>query len=285
MSRWHASAGLAKLIVGLAVGLAIGLLLGLVVIDDEDDAPLGVLSVPTLENVIENPGRYAGKTVVVSGEVREILGPRTFIVGGNEFIGGDELIVVSKGAVNARIDDDQGSDRPLLENDIVTVRGKIERFGSPGFDDQIDSELEREFDVFPADDLRERRGQTTMIAEEVDVLPRVFPIRDASSIDEVLQRPNDFVGNVVSLGGEITAVKGDDGFVLDDKLLMLAATGTKTIPARGTRVRVVGPVRLVDPDQLERTRPDIDIEPFGELDNRPAVVAEPIEVSEEASAG
>jgi hypothetical protein len=151
MSRLHQPAGLAKVIVGLAVGLGIGLLLGLVVLDDDDDdAPLGVLSVPTLENVIENPDRYTGKTVVLSGEVGEILGPRTFIVGGNEFIGGDELIVVSKGAVNARIDDDQGGDRPLLENDIVTVRGKIERFGSPGFYDRIDTEPFGEFDNRPA---------------------------------------------------------------------------------------------------------------------------------------
>lgn len=51
----------------------------------------------TVENIIDNPGAYAGKTVVVQGEVEETYTGGGFVISGKKWGFDEKLLVVSAG--------------------------------------------------------------------------------------------------------------------------------------------------------------------------------------------
>jgi len=117
----------------------------------------------TVSEVAENPLRYAGQVVTVSGEVERIFTPRAFTIGGPDFIGEDELLVVGPSTVPAILND--LADSLAAMNDVVQVTGLVRVFHEDSIEQAIGADLDDDlFDVYD--------GKPVLVMRDLDVTPR-----------------------------------------------------------------------------------------------------------------
>lgn len=272
------------LVLGLVIGAGIGLVVGILAFDgdgDVDDREVSQRPIfdTTLQRIVAGPEPFFGDPVVVGGQVREIISPRAFTVGQPGFFGPD-LLVVTKAPVTAPTG--RSSSRPILEGDFVGVAGEVQKFDIGGFERFAGTELTREFDSFVGDDLAEREGEPAVRAARVVFDSRATIVAEAGSVEEIVERPNDFYGKITSVSGEVSEVLPSGVLRIDDQIVALTADFAQRRPREGDRVRIVGPVRPFDPDQLrEGGGGRADDEVLGNLANRPAIVAQSLEIEEE----
>jgi hypothetical protein len=116
----------------------------------------------TLDDVLDNPAAFYGRSVVVSGEVDEILGPRAFTIEDDDPVGADELLIVTareRPALVPRL-----AQEPLADDDSVQVRGPVRRFNLAEFEREIGFDLD---DALFAD----WDGRPAIIARSLQLLP------------------------------------------------------------------------------------------------------------------
>lgn len=77
----------------------------------------------TISLIAERPRTYFGKTVTVSGEVDRVYGPHAFLFEGDQFVGGADLLVVTRQPLPAV--PGRPADAPLRAGDIVQVTGLV----------------------------------------------------------------------------------------------------------------------------------------------------------------
>ena len=270
--RW--AGAMAALLVGVIAGVVVALL----VFDDDDgdEAPAFRPTATTLERIVDGPDEFVGDATVVSGVVREIISPRAFTITPPGLVG-KELLVVSEAPLAAPTR--ESGSRPLLEGDLAQVSGDVRNFDVNRFERDTGAELRREFDSFVGDDLTERNGDPVIRARAVSYSAGRTPVVETRTAEEIVERPRDFYGSIVALEGRVSDVLPSGALVIDDQVLALTAEFGQGSPKQGQRVSVVGPVRPFDPDQFGARgdqRPDDEL--FGRFANRPAVVAQSIEI-------
>jgi hypothetical protein len=94
----------------------------------------------TVNDITGKLDQYLGKTVTVAGEINDVLGPRAFTIGGEEFYGGGELLVVSTRDFPAIPDRPQ--DEYLVDDDIVQVTGTVRRFVLTEVEKEVGTDLD-----------------------------------------------------------------------------------------------------------------------------------------------
>lgn len=261
----------ARTLIGLVIALfAIGVALFLLLGGDDEGGAQGAgdtrpAASATAERIADNPARFLRRTVLTGGEISDVVGPSSYVVGAEGGLGGDGLLVVSREPRGIA-----GGGRPLLENDFVQIVGEVRAFDR--------EELERELGRGLEDDLSERNGDPVLVADQIAVVPRLLPIGEPATIGRILARPRDYIGSIVTVEGRVSAVYERGALVLDNRIVVLLTRTVDKLPRRGERVRVTGAVRPYDIDELAaRTRDDVDDDLFGDLVERPAVVAYGIE--------
>jgi hypothetical protein len=117
----------------------------------------------TVSEVAENPLRYAGQVITVSGEVDRIFNPRAFTIGGPDFIGEDELLVVGPSTVPAILNN--LADSLATMNDVVQVTGLVRVFHEDSIEQAIGADLDDDlFDVYD--------GKPVLVMRDLDITPR-----------------------------------------------------------------------------------------------------------------
>ena len=264
------------LVIGFIVGAGVGVVVTLAFFDDDDDDPAALEGGTTVERVLDDPEDF-GESTFVSGHVREIISPRSFTLA-SSFLG-PELLVVTSDRLAAPTG--RSATRPLLEGDPVDVIGDVRDFDLAEFQREVGATLRREFDSFLGDDLAEREGEPAMLADVTTFYSRATPVAEASTAEEIAARPRDFYGKIVALEGRISDVLQSGALIIDDEVIVLTAEFGQRQPRQGENVRIIGPVRPFDPDQRRaggKALPDDEI--FGTFANRPAVVAQSIEIED-----
>lgn len=130
----------------------------------------------TISQITNNQSEYIAKQVTVGGEVNSILTPRIFSIGGDGFIGGDELLVLSARPLPAIAT--RPTDKLLIEDDIVLIRGEVQRFDIK----QAEQELQKTLDP---DILKEFIGKPVIFANSIAITPRI----DADDAALLTQNP------------------------------------------------------------------------------------------------
>jgi hypothetical protein len=146
------------IIMAVAAGLLTLILTALLWEDERARSPMSV----TIDEIVADPVRYDGRSVIVSGEVVAAVSRRAFVMGGDDF-GGIRLLVVSIGTLPVR--QGRSVESPLAPQDIVQVSGEVRSFAI--------RQLERDFDI----DLDDRlilafEGQPAIIARSIVLTPR-----------------------------------------------------------------------------------------------------------------
>lgn len=197
----------------------------------------------TAGDLLDNPARYVGRTVTVSGEVNDVLGPRAFTIGGEEFLPPGELLIVSKNNFP------QIPDRPateyLVDDDIVMVTGEVRMF--------IGKQLSRDLGItdLGADTFADWENKPVIVVTSMLTTPRNRraptavagdPIRDVAVIITAVD-PVTLAGRRVELTNtRVMSVVSDRAFLVGASptqrlLVILDEERTPATPTEG-RVNV-----------------------------------------------
>lgn len=252
----------------LVVGLVGGLALGFAVFDDDDDDGIdaaaevdrgGPLPVAA---VVADPSDHYGRQLSLVGTVGDILGPHAFVMPGSGEVAG-ELLVVTERPRGSAAGSEAG--RPLLQGDRAWVHGELAIFDRAEVEERIGSEL--------ADVVDAHEGEPAFVAERVDLTAQLYPVARRVRAVAIADRPERYLGQLARVTGTVTERVGSAAVVLDERVIVLNASGEDELPAAGSEVEVIGPVRPFDLDQIPaEARADFDDRLFGDLIDRPAVL-------------
>jgi len=261
-----------------AVGLVVGIIVGALAFGD-DEGPVrreARAAQPTLERIVATPQEYIGEPAFVTATVREIISPRAFTVA-RPGIGNPELLVVTKRPL--ALPTGSSATRAILEGDIATVSGEVQKFDIAAFERELGVDLRRDFNSILGEDLGEREGDAAIQATAVTFTSATTPVVEAASPEAIVERPRDFYGRITSVEGRVTDVLPSGALVIDDTLLALTADFAQGRPQEGQQVSIVGPVRPFDPDQRRpEGRPLPDDRLLERFASRPAIVAQSVEI-------
>jgi len=242
----------------LLLGLALGFLLW-----RDDEEIFGTREETTVGSIAQDPQSWVGERVIVSGEVSQILTPNAYVLGGEQFVGGGELLVIGAPPVAGNV--------PTVEDevypqDIVQVSGEVREFNR--------AELEEEWGAdFPAEAFEGREGQPVLVGEVFSVIQRVQDA-DAEMVDvaDILDDPNEYAGERVSVADQISAVYSERVFILGDGLIVIDTTDVvaETALVEGANIEVAGDIGEFDQADLD--------EDLSQYEGNPVLHAELIQI-------
>lgn len=212
----------------------------------------------TVSEIVNEPtADLIGKTVIVSGEVDKVIGPKVFTIEGDRLFNDPEVLVVN------------ATGSPIIKDILVQVTGTVREF--------VVSEIEREFNLNLAQKFEvEFKDKPVLIATAVSLRP--LP-------DEIAEEPSLFMGKTVTVSSKVDKVISANAFTLDDKkfiggkeLLVVGAIPTGDRIVEGETVQVTGPVRKFVTAEIERDfdfnlQPDLEVE----YENTAVVIAQSIQ--------
>jgi hypothetical protein len=243
-------------LIGAAVLLALALLL-IPFFNERDSA--GPDTGATISEITSNPAQYYGKTVTVSGEVDRLLGQRGFTIGGQDFIGGNELLVVGAKPLPAVAD--RPNNAPLVADDVVQVTGPVRQFDLAAFEKEIGADLDD--NLFSA-----YAGKPAIIAQSVDITPRAAgaalnPVPGDANITlaDITRNPSAYFGRMATVHGNVDVIKNERAFTIAsntltdaNEVLVLTANNLilNTPLAEGELLQVRGTVRPFVKAEVEK---------------------------------
>ena len=160
----------------------------------------------SVATIIDNPEEFYGNQVTVSGLVTEVIGPNAFAIGGDEFIGGESLLIVGAQELPQIVEGvAEGDVVEIKQQDLVQVTGTLRPAEQQEITDEVGYELDNQvFEVFG--------GEAAVVASQVVVTPQQggstaqaqqqAPVQLTTLIDN----PSEFYGQQVTLDGAVAQV-------------------------------------------------------------------------------
>jgi hypothetical protein len=104
---------------------------------DYDDKPViiaqALAPAPEPGEITEDPSQYYGRTLAATGEIETVYGPNAFTLNDEEFLGGEDLLVIVANPKNTQ------TAAEVAQDETVAVTGVLRPF--------VVAELEREYDL------------------------------------------------------------------------------------------------------------------------------------------
>lgn len=274
-------------IIGLLAVLAIALIIGFAVWDDDPETPNVAAATATIDEVAANPAEYAGEQVTLSGDVNNVLGPRSFILGSGA---GGQVLVIGAEPMDALGATGMASPAELAD-DTVQVTGTVRMFNL--------TEVERDVGA----DLNDQafagwEGRPVIVASNLDRTairdtgatpgdPVVAGARQPAAtmaLVDLSANPAEFYGRDLMVEGVVRNVISPSAFVIAPaspgaagEVLVVTSTPVAPAPQVGQQVAVNGNFREFDLATVERDLgADWDDQLFADWDDRPAIVANQI---------
>lgn len=245
----------------------VAIILGVLLWRDDDQAIDDAPQQTTVADIAQDPQSYVGERVTVSGEVSEILTPFAYVLGGEQFVGGDELLVVGPPPAVTTGEAGDEATTEVYAQDIVQISGEVREFNR--------AELEEEWNAeFPPEAFEGREGSVVLVGEAVSLTQRVRqPEADMVDAGEILDDPDSYYGEQTSVSDEVATVYSERVFSVGDGLIVIDETGVlaETALEEGVNVEVGG--EIVQFDQA-----DVGGEDLGDLEGNPVMRAEFIQI-------
>ena len=206
-----------------------------------------------LSEVSQNPDAMWDRQVVVSAEVERVFSPHSMMVGNDELFVGDEVLVVA----TRPFDDMAGAE--ISEGSIIGVRG-VGRRADSELATVLGLDLSAGFGsydgraVIVADRMLLDPDETELLELPGDTEARVLSagIETSALISEILADPDQFIGQEVTVSGEVERVYDQHTFLVgDDKLLVVRRSTDPEVFVEPTAY-VTGTVRALDTAELEQ---------------------------------
>lgn len=130
----------------------------------------------------------------------------------------------------------------VFPQDIVQVSGEVREFNR--------AELEEEWGTeFPPEAFEGREGQPVLVGEVFSITQRVQDA-DADFVDvgDILDDPDEYTGEIVSVADDITSVSSERVFIIGDGLIVIDTTDVvaETALVEGANIEVSGEIGTFD---------------------------------------
>ena len=237
-----------------------------------------------IDDIVGNPPAYIGKTVTVTGDVDHVLGPRSMIIGNDQVLTDEQVLVVGARPLADLVG--QQLTTPLAADMAVQVRGPVRAFDLAAVEKEIGADLQ--------DDLfRDWAGKPAVIAQTVNVLPSAIATGPAE--DRPITEPTVIVNaaNKLALVGRrvqftsvlVQSVPGDRVFwvgpsadqhllvVLDENRTPAQPTEGKVDVNTGQRVTLTGTIRHLPPPEQARQQWNLSEANAAQLQNQQVYLA------------
>lgn len=221
-----------------------------------------------------------GETVTISARVDKSLDSHGLILGNNKPIVGDRMLVVSQSELHDLVLLQTGPDVVLDRGDVVQVTGVVREYNPAELEASLGISLDEAA-------LSGYGSQAVLVADAIDVdVPIASEAGDKEftsgssgydfgiTIDDILARPNEFLGMTVTVSDEVEEhLLTPHLFLLgDDALLCISATPHPELFVESTAY-VTGEVRLFDLREIERrTGIDLDDAALRDFSGQPVVL-------------
>lgn len=251
----------------IGILLVIAVVLAVLLWQNDD---LGIAENPdqtTVGEIHESPDEWIGEQVIVSGEVSQVLTPMAYVLGGEQFADGGELLVIGAPPAAGEV---STVENEVFPQDIIQVSGEVVEFNR--------AEMEEEYGVeFPAEAFEGREGEPALVGETMGITQRVRGV-DADIVDTgtILDDPDEYVGESAAISDTITEVLSERVFIVGDGLIVIDTTEVvaETALVEGGTVEASGEIREFDEADFE--------EDVSEYEGNPVMHAEIIQVIEGA---
>lgn len=247
---------------------------------DESESPNTDVTVSDIAN---NPSEFYGKSVTVSGEIDDVMSRGAFVLGGKDFIGGSEVLVITAHALPGS--GGRTKDAPAHENDLLQATGTVRPFDLAAVEKELSIDLnDAVFDAWS--------GKPVVVARSLNLTPRVKAVTEQGitvSLNEVVDNSSDYYGRVVIVSGEISDVMGSRAFAIgggefvgDPKILVVSAGALPSVADRPPEalalendiLQVTGQVQAFDLSAVENAIGyDLEDALFADWVGRPVIIA------------
>ncbi len=272
----------------------------------EDEESAGRAKGVSVADVTDNPGEFYGAQITLSGLVTEIVGANAVAIGGDEFVGGDRVLVVGAQKLDQIAEGvPEGEPLETQRQDLVQASGALRGFKLEEVENEVGYELEDNLfgdwegePVLVADSFvltPQQGGETTQGQQGVDATQGQQGV-DAT-LSRIVDQPEEFYGQNVTVSGAVAQVISPNAFVLVQKntrgeglydvdAVTLADRGVLVATSDGPNltgrqaVRVTGPLRQFDVSAFEQdlgVRFDGNDEYLSAFSEGPAIKAEKIQ--------
>ena len=249
-------------------------------IDQSAGADRGI----NLTEVANHPEAMWGRTVTISAEVDRRFGDRALVLGNDRPFVGDKVLIVAP-VDFAALTVPTATDA-IDDGDVLRVTGVVRPFDPPA--------LAADLRFQPGDPLfAAYEGKSVLVAERLEPDPpaalgpgdKEFPhSSDGYDIGitayDLTERPDDYLGMVVTVSGEIEeGLLTPHAFLLDDDALLIVSAEPQPEVFNEATAYVTGVVRRFDLATIEAELGlDLDDGRFAPYQGDPVVVARIVEV-------
>ena len=264
----------------------------------------------TVDEILDDPMAFNTRTVMVSGEVGEMLGPRSFTLEDGDLLFDEAMPVVA----NRPMLDSAG--RPIdvaaLDGRYVQVIGTVHQFNRAAFEDRLGIDLDdaswQSWGGHPAliaSHVIMTPGYVAPVLPRAGVAPGAGMQQDMVTVDDIAENPAAHYGRQVQVNGEVEPIDEpsarawafaleDSDLLFDEQVLVVGAGPRETRRGRdanpivspwdddfdGRSVWVTGEVRQFRLADFERELGvDLDDGLYADWENRPAILARSIRIA------
>lgn len=226
---------------------------------------------PTVEDVVDEPLEYAGRTVTLSGEVGQVHGPRSFVLESTDDPFGiweQELLVVTRSPVRL------ARSGPLEEGENIVVAGRVESMVVAEIERELKWDLEPEIETEYAD-------EPILIADTISLIERhaYWSERDRPEGEIVgygyvttAVAPESLVGQRITLEEvPVLSIEGNNLWVGNRRSARLLVVPRGELPEpleAGDEIRVQGTLEQMPPAEKARAELDLRTMDAAEIDEQ-----------------
>ena len=215
-------------------------------VEDAETVPASVGA--TAGEIADDPDGFIGRWVSVSGEISRVVSPTAFLLGGDEFVGDDELLVV--GADIPAVQEKALQRGPIAQDDIMGVIGPVREFELAAVERELGTDLD-DATFEPYD------GRPFVLAQDVHVTPRkpaggAAADNDAAvvAVADIAADPSRFRGGTVTVTGTVSEALGPNVVRLDDALVVVGLDGAVADADDGDVLKVTGTVASLNASEI-----------------------------------
>ncbi len=183
----------------------------------EDGDSAGQAKGVSVADVTDNPGEFYGARITFSGLVTDVVGPNAVAIGGDQFVGGDRVLVVGARKLD-RIAEGvpEGVLLKIQQQDLVQASGTLREFKLEEVENEVGYELDDNL-------FGDWEGEPVLVADSFVLTPQQGDETTQgqqgvnATLSRIVDQPEEFYGQNVTVSGAVAQVIGANAFVLVQK--------------------------------------------------------------------
>ncbi len=181
----------------------------------EEEESAGQAIGVSVADVTDNPDELYGKQITLSGLVTEVVGPNAVAIGGDEFIGGEPVLILGAKKLPQIVEGlPEGEPFEVQQQDLVQATGTLREFNVSEVENDIGYELDDNL-------FSDWEGEPVLVADSFVLSPQQDETTTQQGIDVglpiIVDEPEEFYGQNVTVSGAVAQIIDPNSFVIVDQ--------------------------------------------------------------------